>query len=333
MAATNSVVQYDERGKPYMLMQTGKRYYLSPMAMGEAAPEDSQGRGFAHGRPTWNQDEGEFERGLDLTFPLSLAAGAGIGAGALSSAGAFGAGGSASGLLPSTSTVSGMGSLAPGGAMSGLLSSSPTIGSSLLGGGMPTLASGATVPSIGSLAPALPSGASAGGSIASLLSRGSTLSDLLRGGAAALGGAGNAAEANRLTSNDALARANTSNIIGQGAYEDQLNARAKLESDQRGQALRDLYRSSYATNRQAGPFNTRGLTPLSPTYLSSLSDLEKQASTRLQAGPQYATDKMTPVKPYVPIVPNTSPGGVEKTANILGPALTIGGLIAGYRGR
>lgn len=104
-AAPRGLVQYDERDRPYMMVQ-GRRYYISPMGMGESAPEDQQGATFFRERPTWNQHTGEWERPINFSNLLSLGAGAGIGAGALSAAGAFGgAGGAAGGAVTPTVDV------------------------------------------------------------------------------------------------------------------------------------------------------------------------------------------------------------------------------------
>lgn len=73
-----SDIQYDERGRAY-IDQTGnlgvpewarKRSYISPAAMHQEQPRD-QG-GIFHTRPTWNQDSGEYEQGLDWGNILSM---------------------------------------------------------------------------------------------------------------------------------------------------------------------------------------------------------------------------------------------------------------------
>lgn len=92
-----SFLQYEPgTNKPFVMLQ-GRKYYISPVGMGLDAPEAHQGKGFAKGRPTWNQKTGEWERGWDLTLPLSLGALGGIGAGALSAAGVIGGASGAAG--------------------------------------------------------------------------------------------------------------------------------------------------------------------------------------------------------------------------------------------
>ncbi len=110
--------------------------------------------------------------------------------------------------------------------------------------------------------------------------------------------------------NESLARRNQ-DIQGQNSFENNFGTRGKLEGDQRNQNLKDIYRASYFQNERPGPYNSRGLAPVSSAYMNTLSNLEKQGVSRLATAPQYTTDKMpalapytpnpTPIAPYVPV--------------------------------
>lgn len=121
-------MQYDERGRPYFLLQDGSRSYVSPVAMGEQPPPDNTG--IFHKAPEFNQHSGNFETPFDWGNLLSMGVAGGLGAGAASAAGLFGGGagaGSAASAAPAASagpTAAGAGTLAshsilPAGAMTG----------------------------------------------------------------------------------------------------------------------------------------------------------------------------------------------------------------------
>jgi hypothetical protein len=99
-------VQYDEKGRPYILMADGRRNYISPAAFGEPVPEDTTG--MFRQAPQWNNQKGEWETPIDWTNIANIGVGAGLTAGGLSAFGAFGApaasGGTAT-VAPSTAGV------------------------------------------------------------------------------------------------------------------------------------------------------------------------------------------------------------------------------------
>ena len=105
----------------------------------------------------------------------------------------------------------------------------------------------------------------------------------------------------------------------------QLN-RAELESKQRQEALKDLYRQSYATTRMASPGNTRGLEALSPGYQQGLSAMEQEGLKRLAAPVAYGTNQMNPLAPFKP----SPQSGIEKVGKYASPALTLGGMALDY---
>lgn len=93
-------VQRDEQGRPFIWNRDGTKNYISPVAFGEQAPEDTTG--IFHKRPQFNNRTGEWETPFDWGNALNIGVGAGLGAGALS---AFTGGGAAAGgaaLGPST---------------------------------------------------------------------------------------------------------------------------------------------------------------------------------------------------------------------------------------
>ena len=180
---------------------------------------------------------------------------------------------------------------------------------------------------------ALPPTLAAPGVLTGSLTAAQRIAQGLRGAGALVGGATQQAAENRAVEANQGLEANAQNISGQSGYETQLLNRAKLEADQRKSALQDAARASYFTNRQSGPFNPRPPAAMSPAYTQSLSALEQQALRRLQTRPQYETETMDPLKPYVPYVPRNQPGGrpgsLERVGNWLAPGLTLAGMFAG----
>ena len=179
------------------------------------------------------------------------------------------------------------------------------------------------------------------GTIGALASGASTLSKIgsLAGAAGkGIGDASTAAGQNRLDQEKLGLEANAQNISGQSAFENELLNRAKEESTQRTGARQDLGRASYAAHPFQSPFApTRP--GYSDAYMKGMSDLEKQAGTRLSTGPQYDTTKMPALSPYKPIAPgdvqgatNTKPGKLEQIGKWVGPGLSIADAIAQYWG-
>jgi hypothetical protein len=137
------------------------------------------------------------------------------------------------------------------------------------------------------------------------------LSDVGRGIGAATDAAGN----NRLAADESRRR-------GENDYESHLQDRSILETRERANALDDAYRSSWYQNRQAGPNNTRGVTPMSPEFMNTLSALERQAMEQLANKPTYGTASMPELKKFTP----TPQSGLEKAGSWAAPI--AGGLSA-----
>lgn len=169
----------------------------------------------------------------------------------------------------------------------------------------------------------LPSAAATtgGSTIASLLGGAKTAGDVIGGIGKAIGGATQGAADNRGATDDfELDRARLG-VESQNAFDTQNTNRSRLEMDQRKENARDVYRAGWYENRQPGPFNPRGLTPLGANYASSLDSLEEQAMSRLAKGPQFATNQM-PAPIQAPLPTQQPKGKGEKVGDWLSPILT-----------
>ena len=91
----SNALQYDEQGRPYFQLPGQRRNYVSPVAMGGEAPEDTTG--ILRSRPQWNQHAGTWETPIDWGNILNVGVGSGLGLGALNAAGVIGGGAAASG--------------------------------------------------------------------------------------------------------------------------------------------------------------------------------------------------------------------------------------------
>ena len=302
-------IHYDaEKDLDYNFVN-GKKVYRSPVEYGpggeviyktskSGGPISDTGGGLVHGGPGWNPLTGEWDVNLDMGKILSIGAAAGIAAPYIVAAlgteagGAGAAGETAAGGAGTTAAVTPTAFEALPGAITLGPEATAGLGAAGAAGG-----AGATSGGMGAIGSTL---LKAAGPIGSAVSNASS-------------GAGNTRRADFDT-----------NVQGQSAYEQELNNRSKLESDQRQQALKDLYRQSYAANRKPGPNNAQGLTPYSADYMSGLSAIEKQGLARLQQPAQYGTNSMPAIPPYVP----TAQGGMEKAGSIIGPALSTAEKIA-----
>lgn len=334
-ANPSAAIQYDAEKDLYYNVVNGKKKYQSPSSYAghEGVGATGQGTGHGmldtmdkgggaiHGTPTWNPAEGHFDVKLDMGKLLSYVAAGVITAGAISAAMGPAVGSTvasspaatAGGVLPATTTA---GSSVLGGGTSGLIAG----GSGLGEGGTAGLLAGGAIPSGSALAAGGGGGTlSTLGSLTSKATTAEKLGGLLRGGGQAAGAATNAAANNRLSADEVAMR-------GQQNYENQFLSRAGLEAEQRKEALKDLYRASYAANRKPGPFNTAGLTPYSADYTAGLSAIEQQGLNRLQAPTQYGVNNMPTLKPFAPTPPSVG----EKIGNYASPALTLGGMALDY---
>lgn len=144
--------------------------------------------------------------------------------------------------------------------------------------------------------------------------------DILTGTGKTIGEATQAAGQNRLD-RDEIARKSAAD------FENALMRRNQIEQGERANALDDVYRASWYQNRQAGPNNTRGITPMSPEYMDTLGGLSQMGQTVLEKQPQYSTYNAPPVEKFVP----TDPSTMEKLGTWAGPILSIAGLFGKRR--
>jgi hypothetical protein len=152
------------------------------------------------------------------------------------------------------------------------------------------------------------------------------------GAGSAVGAANTAAGNNRQTATQNSLEANRQNISGQSSYENALMARAKEDADQRRQALKDIYASSFAQNFKGSPYNPAGVTKQSPEYLAALKNLETQGTARIAQPSSYNLNTTAPLATYNPIdikdvagATGNSQSFLSKLGSWAGPALTIGG--------
>lgn len=116
-------MQYDEQGRPYFMLQNGQRSYVSPVAMGQDAPEDDTG--ILHERPQWNQDTGQWDTPFDWGNALSIGTGVALTGGVLGAAMAGGGGAAGAGT---GAGVAGVESSVPFGAITGSLGTPSVVG-------------------------------------------------------------------------------------------------------------------------------------------------------------------------------------------------------------
>lgn len=323
---------FDPQKKLAYQVHGGKKFYLSP-----GGPTPEGGGGLVHGRLEWDPEKGEFVSHYDMGKIMSYVAAGILTAGAADAImGGAAAGAGAAGSAGATEA--GTGAAAAGtGAGVGVGETGATVG----------LASGAGLP--GAVAAPVAGTAATGAGVAGasefvgpinqVAAPGSTMSTIgsvLRKAAPLAGaigqGVGAAASAsgqNRLNQEQMGLAANGQNIAGQGAFESELMNRAKLEGDQRKEALKDAYRQSYASNRKAGPYNAAGITPMSPEYRKTLENVGGQANARLATPAAYDTSKMAPLAPYKPLDPKdvqgatgTKKGTLETVGDWLSPGLS-----------
>lgn len=198
----------------------------------------------------------------------------------------------------------------------------------LMGAGTMTAAGAAAAPAATEAGIFGATGAGAMGTIGSLIGGGSTInkiSDALRAGGKAIGAATTAAGQTQLENESRDANANAMNISGEAAYQSELQSAARTEADQREAARKNLYRASVAHNPTSSPFNPQGPPKLSPELMTGLSDLEKEAMTRLATGSKYDQATMPGPTPYKPYVPKTRPSTMQTVGNWLAPTLSTFG--------
>lgn len=211
-----------------------------------------------------------------------------------------------------------------GGAVAGGTPAAAVPGSAVAQAMVPSTITGLTTPGVGTIATTTGVTAAAPGATAAtpgLLSRAGRFlkknaGTILDGAGDMVGSATQAAGQNRIAEADAATR-------GNDAYERQLMVRSTDEQRQRDTALDNVYRNSWYNNRQASPYNTRGLTPMSDEFKSTLAALSQQGSTKLANPAQYDSNAIAPLKPYEP----SRPGTLEKAGTWLSPALKVLGKI------
>jgi len=273
-----------------------------------------------------------FGTGAGLGFsaiPASLGGAAAAGGAAAGGAAAGGAGGGAAGGAAPLSSITaptfgGAGAAGGGGGIAGTVS---PIAAPTLGGATSTAVPLASSPLLGTGAAGvgLPAGGVSG---AGMAGAGGTASTLTTAGkiANAARGAGNAINQATSQARDNRVEDSQVNQTAQKVYETSLMDRAQRETDERHNANRDVYRSSYFKNKakNPGPFSGRP-TKFSPEYMQGLSDLEQQGVARLAKAPIYDSTTMKPltereIKPA---------GTLEKAGQWIGPTVQTIGTIAG----
>ena len=155
---------------------------------------------------------------------------------------------------------------------------------------------------------------------------------------------------------------NGQNIQGEQAYQSELQAIARTEADQRGSALKDVYRASVAGNPSHSPYNPVPTPTLSEAYRQTLANLERQGAERLTNPAEYDTRTMRPPTPYTPYVaganlppvrpytpysvpilpaprpyaprnPDVSTSTMQQIGNWIGPTLSVLGAVGRYARR
>lgn len=264
----------------------------------------------------------------------------GLAAAALTGGAALGAFGGGTAATGAAGTAAGLGGVEAG-AAAGL---SPFVASGALGmSALPALGAGGTAAGIAGLSGGIGEAIETmdvfgtdpgGGSIGSFLDK---IGPGLRAAGQGIGAATTASGGNRLTQERIALDANAQNITGSNAFENAMMRRAATEADQRNQALKNVYRASYAKNPRVSPFNPAGGPKFSPEYLAALAALEGQGGAELGKAPQYNVSGMKPVTPYKPIdirdvqgATGTKKGTLESIGDWLSPSLSTMGSIGSW---
>ena len=185
---------------------------------------------------------------------------------------------------------------------------------------VPALAAG--IPSAIGGASALPAVAGGGGLLSTVGGLASKVltgkgGDILGAVGQGIGNATNAAGQNRISAAD-------QNMRGMSAYEQELNARARTDADQRSQANKDVYRANFFANLPSSPYNPRPLQAPGANYQSTLSNLEQQGMKRLANPSPYDMSTTAPLAPYTP----SKPGTLEQVGNWTSPILSTLGSVS-----
>ncbi len=175
-------------------------------------------------------------------------------------------------------------------------------------------ATGGIVPGLAT-ASALPTALGTTGAIASAVKPGLSTIDrvanILGAGGKAVGDATTAAGNNRIDADTAARLAAHQNVTDKAAQE--TAQRSQADADRQA-----IYRYNVANNPVNSPNNPRPQT-ISPEMLAGLSDMEKQALMRVQAGPA----------PYVPYQPKPA-STLEQIGNYASPIMSTIGTISKY---
>lgn len=159
--------------------------------------------------------------------------------------------------------------------------------------------------------------------------------DAAKAGGDAISAANTAAGQNRQDTAKLALQGNEQNIQGMGAYENALMNRAKLDQQQRNDALKNIYRQSFTTNFKGSPYNPVGPMKQSQNYIDALAMNADQGMKRLANPMAVDLTKASPIR-YNPLdvkdimgSTGNSQGLLSKIASWAGPAMTIGGNLAG----
>lgn len=151
----------------------------------------------------------------------------------------------------------------------------------------------------------------------------------------AIGAATTAAGQNRLDQEKMALDANTQNISGTSAMENELMARAAEEDAQRKTALKQLLLANDVQNPAHSPFDPVAAPKPNAALTQALGDLSTQDTAMLANPSSTQVSTMVPVPTYTPLPTNapalqkatgTAPSFLEKVGGIAGPALTLAGI-------
>lgn len=174
---------------------------------------------------------------------------------------------------------------------------------------------------------ALPAIGGAAGTTAALGAGGSALTkigSLLGDVGKSVGDAGNAANQDRLIQESAGLDANKLNTEGQNAYQSQVLAVDKANTQKTQQHLRDQLMSEKAVHPSVSPFDVSGGPTWSPEYKSALAQIAAQNPELLAKPVPY-----TSIDPKnVPGSTGTTPSTLSKIGQMLSPALSVAPKIA-----
>jgi hypothetical protein len=325
---SQKVITYDPNRQ---MFKTAAGGWISPAAMPELGGGSPQPGGLFTNRGEWDSQSGSFQNSTNWGNILSLVVAGVITAGA---ADAIMSG------APAAEAVTAAGGTPEAAASATAAATADTAaagGGTAFAGAAPSLASTGEATVASTAVPAADLGtsstiagvSSAGGSGGGTLGQ---LAPALNAAGKGIGAATTAAGQNQLNAGNLAIQANNSNTSGQSAYQNEMMGLHNAEQTQRNTEGTNVARASFLENQKPGPFNTQGLTPLSPNYVSTLNALSAQGTTDLSQAPKYGATALPTPPPYKPINPAqyTTPSTLQNIGNYVAPALSTLGALAQY---